>query len=75
MCLHHEKRERQESRWTGAWISYLLLKMFSKVKESWETFATNLGVIDPKENAYYTSIQKKKDLDHAHRIGVIHARY
>lgn len=75
MCYDQEKLNVQETRWTGAWISFLLLKMFSGIKDTWESFAVSLGVICKEENDNYTRLQRKKDLEKANNLNDVFAKF
>lgn len=58
----------QEQRWGPAWITYMILKLFAGVKDTWESFACSLGVIDKSKKDHYSRIQRKKDLAAAHSL-------
>lgn len=62
MCLHDEKSKAQNSRWTGAWITWNMARMLGGIKDSWPEWAVSLGVIDQEKKDYYSRKQRKEDL-------------
>ena len=76
LCKSHQEAEIRESRWSGAWISYIVLRILAGIKDNWESFARSLGVIESGKNqSSYTRTQRRRDLKEISSLGDVFAAH
>lgn len=75
LCKEQLEHEQREARWTGTWISWILLRMFSGLKESWNKFAEGNGLITKQKRASITKSERKRALEQVSQLEAIFAAH
>ena len=75
ICLQDHKSDFQERRWGPAWITYIVTRLLGGLKDTWESYAVSLGVIDKATKAHYSRIQRKKDLEGVRNLSAVFAAH